>query len=132
MRAHRGSGGDAKTADRPRDDVLQLEIVAAVRKHVLDHVLGRGFALPGQLGGDLAGERHRLGLVLAVVEAHRGGGAGSVYVDGDLPVELDGEVLRLLDEDGDCSSLLVLRDGVLDRYMLVDEESMVDEALELA
>ena len=66
-RAYLGGSGDAKPLDRPRDDVLQLEIVAAVRKHVLDEVLGRGFVLPGQLGGNLVDERHRLGLVLAVV-----------------------------------------------------------------
>ena len=71
-RAYLGGSGDAKPLDRPRDDVFQIAVVAAVRKHVLDEVLGRGFALPGQLGGDLAGERHRLGLVLAVVDVQRG------------------------------------------------------------
>ena len=70
--AHLGVGGDAKPADRPRDDVLQIAVVAAIRKHVLDHLPGRDFVLPGELVGDLAGERHRLGLVLAVVDVQRG------------------------------------------------------------
>lgn len=119
---------DAEFVDVFGDEALEVEVVAAVGEGVPDDGFGGGAVVAGHLGGDGAGVGHGLGLVLAVVDAHGGGGDGAVDADGDGPVELDGEVLGLLDEDGDRAGGGVLRDGVLDGDVLVGVEAELGEA----
>ena len=52
---------------------------------------------------------------------HRSGGRGAVEGDGGLPVELEGEALRLGVADGHCSGFVVPRERVGHRRVLASD-----------
>ena len=101
---------DTQAGDVFGDEALEVEVVAAVGEGVPDDGFGGGAVVARQLGGDETGMRHRLGLVLPVVDAHRSRRGLAVHVDGRGPVELEREALRLGVLDGDGAGLVVARE----------------------
>ena len=120
--------GDAQFVDVFGDEALEVEVVAAVGEGVPDDGLGGGAVVAGHLGGDAVGVGHRLGLVLAVVDAHRGRDGVAVHVDGRRPVEFDGQALRLGILDRDGAGLVVARERERDGHVLVGLDSLRQEA----
>ena len=118
---------DAQAGDVFGDEALEVEVVAAVGEGVPDDGFGGGAVVARQLGGDETGMRHRLGLVLTVVDAPRRGDDIAVHVDCRGPVEFDGEALGLGVLDGDRTRLVVTRKGEREGHVLVGVDAVLLE-----
>ena len=95
---------------RVKEMAQKVDLTESQLMRKVDELSGGRIVLAGHQERNRFRALHRLGLVLSVVDAHRGGDCVAVHVDSRRPAELDRQTLRLRIPDRYGTGLFVARE----------------------